>query len=177
MVIILNSEPQSLFNRPEHLEQYKSISTLKYRVDNSEVKPYVEDFENVARDDVLMIANISLEEIQVCLCAGRANVLPCWAHHICYKNQIAELAINLSQRKRRLFIYISELSNQWYYYMMPTAFLRINWSGKTLFAMFTCQFFKFDEVFGGKIRLRIVKTCFNAKLKKSPKGRSGGKIT
>ena len=58
-------EPQSLFNRPEHVDNYKSISALKYKVNKAEVPQYVEEFEHVARDDVLMIANISLEEIQV----------------------------------------------------------------------------------------------------------------
>ena len=54
-----------MFNRPEHVENYKSISALKYKINKSEVPQYVEEFEHVARDDVLMIANISLEEIQV----------------------------------------------------------------------------------------------------------------
>ena len=55
-----------MFNRPEHVDNYKSISALKYKVNKAEVPQYVEEFEHVARDDVLMIANISLEEIQVC---------------------------------------------------------------------------------------------------------------
>lgn len=59
-------EPPSLFNRPEHVDKYKSISSLKYRVNDVVVPQYVDDFESEARDDVLMIANISLEDIQVC---------------------------------------------------------------------------------------------------------------
>lgn len=61
----LYREPQSLFNRPEHVSKYKDIASLKYSVDNAALENYVQDFDNQIKDDTLMIANVSLDEIQV----------------------------------------------------------------------------------------------------------------
>lgn len=58
-------EPPSLFNRPEHLDKYKNISSLKYKVTKSTVEEYVQDFDAHVKNDVLMIANISVEDVQV----------------------------------------------------------------------------------------------------------------
>ena len=63
--IITCREPPSLFNRPEHVDSYKSISALKYKVETHKLNSYLTEFESKANDDVLMISNISLGDIQV----------------------------------------------------------------------------------------------------------------
>lgn len=47
------------------MTKYKDISTLRYSVDNSKMGAYVQDFDSQIKDDTLMIANVSLDEIQV----------------------------------------------------------------------------------------------------------------
>ena len=54
-----------MFNRPEHVDSYKSISALKYKVETHKLNSYLTEFESKANDDVLMISNISLGDIQV----------------------------------------------------------------------------------------------------------------
>ena len=59
------ADPPSLFTRPEHLPNYKKISDLKLELEEEDIGPYMEDFDEGVKDDVLMIGSISLEEVQV----------------------------------------------------------------------------------------------------------------
>ncbi|XP_064652604.1 uncharacterized protein LOC135503146 [Lineus longissimus] len=56
--------PPSLFTRPEHVDNYKKISELRLEMEDIDIAPYVERFEDDVRDDILMIGSISLEEVQ-----------------------------------------------------------------------------------------------------------------
>ena len=58
-------EPPTLFHRPEHEPSYRQISTLRQEIEEEPIDPYIDHFEDNVRDDVLMIGNISLEEVQV----------------------------------------------------------------------------------------------------------------
>ena len=57
--------PPSLFTQPEHVPRYKKISELKLRLEEEDIAPYVDDFEEGIKDDVLMIGAITLEDVQV----------------------------------------------------------------------------------------------------------------
>lgn len=57
-------QPPSLFSRPEHVEKYQKISKLKLEMQESEMSPYLDHFEAGVRDDLLMIGNVSLEDVQ-----------------------------------------------------------------------------------------------------------------
>ncbi len=61
----VESEPPSLFTRPEHVPNFKKISELKLELEEDDIGPYVEEFDEGVKDDVLMIGSISLEEVQV----------------------------------------------------------------------------------------------------------------
>ncbi|XP_022101493.1 uncharacterized protein LOC110985071 [Acanthaster planci] len=56
--------PPSFFQRPEHEPNYKKISVLRQEMEEEEIDPYISQFDDTIRDDVLMIGNISLEEVQ-----------------------------------------------------------------------------------------------------------------
>lgn len=58
-------DPPSLFAQPEHAPRYKKISELKLRLEEEDIAPYVDDFEEGVKDDVLMIGSITLEDVQV----------------------------------------------------------------------------------------------------------------
>ena len=58
-------EPPSFFQRPEHEPNYKKISNLRQEIEEEEIDPYISQFDDTIKDDVLMIGNISLEEVQV----------------------------------------------------------------------------------------------------------------
>ena len=58
-------EPPSFFQRPEHEPNYKKISNLRQEMEEEEIDPYISQFDDTIKDDVLMIGNISLEEVQV----------------------------------------------------------------------------------------------------------------
>ena len=60
-----DTEAPSLFARPEHVPNYQKISELRIQLEEDEIKPYIVDFDSNVQDDVLMVGNISLEEIQV----------------------------------------------------------------------------------------------------------------
>ena len=66
-------EPPDLFRRPEQEPNYKNISSLKLELEEEPIDPYIERFEDDVRDDVLMIGNISLEEVQVCRIKSRVE--------------------------------------------------------------------------------------------------------
>ena len=57
--------PPELFKRPEHEPNYKTISSLKLEMEEEPIDPYIVRFEDDVKEDVLMIGNISLEEVQV----------------------------------------------------------------------------------------------------------------
>ncbi|XP_033640408.1 uncharacterized protein LOC117300735 [Asterias rubens] len=57
-------EPPSFFQRPEHEPNYKKISNLRQEMEEEEIDPYISQFDDTIKDDVLMIGNISLEEVQ-----------------------------------------------------------------------------------------------------------------
>ncbi|XP_045180354.2 uncharacterized protein LOC123539694 isoform X3 [Mercenaria mercenaria] len=57
-------QPPSLFSRPEHVDKYQKITKLKLEMEESEMSPYLDHFEAGVRDDVLMIGNVSLEDVQ-----------------------------------------------------------------------------------------------------------------
>ena len=67
-------EPPSLFTRPEHVPNYKKISELKLELEEEDIQPYVENFEDEVRDDVLMIGSIKLEDVQVMISTYGAEV-------------------------------------------------------------------------------------------------------
>ena len=60
--------PPPLFQRPEHRPHYERIDQLKSRIDEESVGitdlSYLDDFEEEVKEDVLMIGNVSLEEVQ-----------------------------------------------------------------------------------------------------------------
>ncbi|XP_038052469.1 uncharacterized protein LOC119725181 [Patiria miniata] len=56
--------PPSFFQRPEHEPNYKKISVLRQEMEEEEIDPYISQFDDTIKDDVLMIGNISLEEVQ-----------------------------------------------------------------------------------------------------------------
>ena len=64
--------PPELFTQPEHKHNFNNIQLLKYEVEEEHVQPYVDEFEEGAKDEVLVVGDISLEEIQVreelCVC-------------------------------------------------------------------------------------------------------------
>ncbi|XP_077989963.1 uncharacterized protein LOC144444426 [Glandiceps talaboti] len=57
-------EPPLLFTKPEHEPQYQKIKELTLELEKEEIDPYVTEFDDKVRDDVLMIGNISLEDVQ-----------------------------------------------------------------------------------------------------------------
>ncbi|XP_067943495.1 uncharacterized protein [Watersipora subatra] len=59
-----HQKPPDLFNQPEHKHNVNNIKLLKYEVEEGHVQSYVEDFETKAKDEVLVVGDISLEEIQ-----------------------------------------------------------------------------------------------------------------
>ncbi|KAJ8321997.1 hypothetical protein KUTeg_000468 [Tegillarca granosa] len=59
-----DKEPPSLFTVPEHEQSYSKISELKLEIEKSEMKPYLDHFEEGVKDDVVMLGSISLEEVQ-----------------------------------------------------------------------------------------------------------------
>ena len=58
-------EAPSLFQIPTHIQNYKKIADLRMQIEDEELDPYVDEFHTGTQDDILMIGNISLEEIQV----------------------------------------------------------------------------------------------------------------
>ncbi len=62
----VDSEPPSLFTRPEHVPNYKKITDLKLELEEEDIGPYMEEFDEGVKDDLLMIGSISLDEVQVC---------------------------------------------------------------------------------------------------------------
>lgn len=58
--------PPQLFTQAEHKHNYNNIQLLKYEVEEEKVQGYVDEFETEAKDDVLVVGDISLGEIQVC---------------------------------------------------------------------------------------------------------------
>ncbi|XP_046362564.2 uncharacterized protein LOC124139499 [Haliotis rufescens] len=57
-------QPPNLFIRPEHIPNYEKISELRLEMEKGEVDPYLRQFEDEVRDDVVMLGSISLEEVQ-----------------------------------------------------------------------------------------------------------------
>ncbi|XP_030829615.1 uncharacterized protein LOC582863 isoform X1 [Strongylocentrotus purpuratus] len=80
-------EPPTLFNRPEHEPSYRQISHLRQELEEEKIDPYIDRFEDNVRDDVLMIGNISLEEVQ-------EEERRLRDEHIAYQQQEAQLARN-----------------------------------------------------------------------------------
>ncbi|XP_041465232.1 uncharacterized protein LOC121415911 isoform X1 [Lytechinus variegatus] len=78
-------EPPTLFNRPEHEPSYRQISHLRQELEEEKIDPYIDRFEDNVRDDVLMIGNISLEEVQ-------EEERRLRDEHIAYQQQEAQLA-------------------------------------------------------------------------------------
>ncbi|XP_072175940.1 uncharacterized protein [Diadema setosum] len=89
-------EPPTLFNRPEHEPSYRQISHLRQEMEEEPIDPYIDRFEDNIRDDVLMIGNISLEEVQ-------EEERRLRDEHIAYQQQEAQLA-----RKRQEDILFKE---------------------------------------------------------------------
>ncbi|KAJ8020621.1 hypothetical protein HOLleu_40259 [Holothuria leucospilota] len=58
------TEPPHLFQRPEQEPNYQEISNLRSTLEAESIDPYVDRFDDSIRDEVLMIGNISLEEVQ-----------------------------------------------------------------------------------------------------------------
>ncbi|XP_072021333.1 uncharacterized protein [Amphiura filiformis] len=88
--------PPELFKRPEHEPNYKTISSLKIEMEEEPIDPYITRFEDDIKDDVLMIGNISLEEVQ-------EEERRLRDEHIAYQQQEAILA-----RKRQEDILLRE---------------------------------------------------------------------
>lgn len=59
------TEPPHLFLRPEQEPNYREISHLETTLKDELIDPYVDRFDDSIQDEVLMIGNISLEEVQV----------------------------------------------------------------------------------------------------------------
>ncbi|XP_069105787.1 capping protein inhibiting regulator of actin dynamics-like [Argopecten irradians] len=57
-------QPPALFTRPEHLPRFKKISELKQEIVDAELGPHLEQFEEGVKDDVVMLGQISLEDVQ-----------------------------------------------------------------------------------------------------------------
>ncbi|XP_052761377.1 uncharacterized protein LOC128204074 isoform X2 [Mya arenaria] len=57
-------QPPSLFSRPEHVDKYQKITKLKLEMEEQEMSPYLNQFEDGVKDDLLMIGNVSLEDVQ-----------------------------------------------------------------------------------------------------------------
>ena len=55
----------SLFAHPDQVTKFKKISDLKMEMEQTDIDNYVEKFETGVKDDVLLIGDISLEEVQV----------------------------------------------------------------------------------------------------------------
>ena len=55
----------SLFAHPDQVTSFKKISDLKMEMEQTDIDNYVEKFETGVKDDVLLIGDISLEEVQV----------------------------------------------------------------------------------------------------------------
>ncbi|XP_013405388.1 uncharacterized protein LOC106170172 [Lingula anatina] len=91
-----SQRPPALFTRPEHVPNYQKISELRLAMEEEDIQEYVEGFETDVRDEVLMIGNISLEEIQ-------EEEKRLRDEHIAYQQQEAEIA-----RQRQEGILISE---------------------------------------------------------------------
>ncbi|PIK53786.1 hypothetical protein BSL78_09280 [Apostichopus japonicus] len=58
------TEPPHLFLRPEQEPNYREISHLETTLKDELIDPYVDRFDDSIQDEVLMIGNISLEEVQ-----------------------------------------------------------------------------------------------------------------
>ncbi|XP_071854026.1 uncharacterized protein [Apostichopus japonicus] len=58
------TEPPHLFLRPEQEPNYREISNLETTLKDELIDPYVDRFDDSIQDEVLMIGNISLEEVQ-----------------------------------------------------------------------------------------------------------------
>ncbi|XP_041361349.1 uncharacterized protein LOC121377431 [Gigantopelta aegis] len=57
-------QPPSLFTRPEHVPNYQKISELRLEIEEAKLGPYLEDFADGVKDDVVLLGEISLDEIQ-----------------------------------------------------------------------------------------------------------------
>ncbi|KAH3752765.1 hypothetical protein DPMN_187391, partial [Dreissena polymorpha] len=57
-------QPPSLFSRPEHVDKYQKITKLRLEMEEQEMAPYLHQFEEGVRDDLLMVGNVSLEDVQ-----------------------------------------------------------------------------------------------------------------
>ncbi|OWF49741.1 uncharacterized protein LOC110451314 [Mizuhopecten yessoensis] len=57
-------QPPALFTRPEHLPRFQKISELKQEIEDAELGPHLEQFEEGVKDDVVMLGQISLEDVQ-----------------------------------------------------------------------------------------------------------------
>nr|XP_002734565.1 PREDICTED: uncharacterized protein LOC100373469 [Saccoglossus kowalevskii] len=60
----VDREPPLLFAKPEHEPQYKKIKELTLEMEDEEIDAYVTDFDTDIKDQAVMIADVSLEEIQ-----------------------------------------------------------------------------------------------------------------
>ncbi|VDI72896.1 Hypothetical predicted protein [Mytilus galloprovincialis] len=57
-------DPPALFTGPTHIPSYTKISELKLQIEKSELDPYLDHFEEGVKDEVVMLGQISLEEVQ-----------------------------------------------------------------------------------------------------------------
>ena len=71
-----SAPPPPLFEPEEQREKQRQVQELKVGLADEPIGAYVDEFEKRMEDEVLMIGNISLEEVQVgvfcegCLSAG-----------------------------------------------------------------------------------------------------------
>ena len=89
--LVARRAPPTLYTRPDHVTKYKKISELRTEIEQEEIDPYVKEFEDGIRDDVLMVGSIRLEDIQ-----DEERRLR--DEHISYHEQEAELARVRQQR-------------------------------------------------------------------------------
>ncbi|KAK2169280.1 hypothetical protein NP493_1197g00020 [Ridgeia piscesae] len=73
----------SLFAHPDQVTKFKKISDLKMEMEQTDIDNYVEKFETGVKDDVLLIGDISLEEVQ-------AEELRLRDEHVMYEMQEAQ---------------------------------------------------------------------------------------
>lgn len=62
--LVAKRDPPALFTREEHVPKYEKISELKLAMEKEEYPAYLNEFEEGVKDDVVMLGQISLEEVQ-----------------------------------------------------------------------------------------------------------------